>query len=330
MRLANLFCDHMVLQAEKPVRFFGFGKGKIEVRINNKEYVGNMTTETWVFEIEAQDYGEPFKLIIRLNDDQFEFRNCVFGDVFLYAGQSNVQFSLESETPREPIVPNDRIRYYVSDRIENPDGLKSADGWRVCGDETFYQWSAIAYHTSESYLQEKGGYIGAIGCFQGASGIRSWLPKSVLDKSVYLPMEKMHGDYRTEPYAFRNRDSALYEHTFLPLAPFSFKGIIWYQGESDTTIEESKIYKEFLKRLIQTWRKDLDDEEMPFVIVQICDYVYRDDEGWKGIQKAQEEFAQENKGVFLVTSSDVCERDNIHPSNKRALSEKIKDVITKW
>ena len=109
-------------------------------------------------------------------------------------------------------------------------------------------------------------------------------------------MEKMHGDYRTEPYAFRNRDSALYEHTFLPLVPFSFKGIIWYQGESDTTIEESKIYKEFLKRLIQTWRKDLDDEEMPFVIVQICDYVYRDDEGWKGIQKAQEEFAQENKG----------------------------------
>ena len=86
MKLANLFCDHMVLQVEKPVRFFGFGKGKIEVCINEKKYVGDMTTETWVFEIEAQGYGEPFNLIIRLNDDSYEFRNCVFGNVFLFAG----------------------------------------------------------------------------------------------------------------------------------------------------------------------------------------------------------------------------------------------------
>ena len=46
MRLANLFCDHMVLQAEKPVRFFGFGKGKIEVCINSKKYVGNSIHQT--------------------------------------------------------------------------------------------------------------------------------------------------------------------------------------------------------------------------------------------------------------------------------------------
>lgn len=330
MRLANIFSNNMVLQAEKPVRFFGFGKGKIEVSFHDKKYVGNMTTEKWSFEIEAQPYGEPFEMTIRLNDDPYEYRNCVFGDVYLYAGQSNMQFSLESETPKETIVPNDRIRYCVSDRILHQDELKSADGWRVCGDETTRQWSAIAYHTSESYSREKGRYVGAVGCFQGGSGIRSWLPKRVLDESVYLPPEKLHWDYRTEPYSLWNDDSVLYEHTFLPLVPFSFKGVIWYQGESDTTVEESEIYEEFLKRLTWTWRGDLGDEELPFLIVQICDFVCRDDEGWKGIQRAQEAFARKNEGICFVTSADVCENGNIHPSDKRALSEKIKDVITKW
>ena len=38
MKLANIFCDNMVFQAEKPIRFFGEGSGEVEITLKNNTY----------------------------------------------------------------------------------------------------------------------------------------------------------------------------------------------------------------------------------------------------------------------------------------------------
>lgn len=144
-----------------------------------------------------------------------------------------------------------------------------------------------------------------------------------------LPIEKLHADYSAPQYSLWNKDGALYEKTFLPIVPFTFKSVIWYQGESDTTIDEGKIYKELLKRMILCWRKDLRDEKLPFVIVEICDYDDRNDDGWRIIQQKQRECAKETDGTIYVQSSDVCNHENIHPARKICLANRIAEELLK-
>ncbi|MBO4262404.1 MAG: hypothetical protein J5903_01315, partial [Clostridia bacterium] len=312
MKLAEIFTDNMVLQANKPIRIFGTGAGKVEINFDGEIYSETFEGEKWVTELPSRDYGGKYTLGIKLNDKKITLKNVTFGDVFLFAGQSNVQFTIAEENPREKSFTRKDVRYYVQDRLEKHDGLHSADGWRISGDGTTDKWSALGYHFAVGYNEKKKVSTGVVGCFQGASVIRSWLPKELLDDEVYLPPDKMHGDYTAEVWSAWNGDSKLFGHTFLPVAPFAFKGVLWYQGESDTTVWEGKIYKKFLSRLVKGWRNALRDEELPFLIVGICDLDYRDDEGWHSIQRAQKEFAEESENVGFISSSDVCAHFDIH------------------
>lgn len=330
MDLAKIFGSGIVLQAGKPIRFFGTGKGNIKIIFDGKVCERTVTDENWVIELPScRGYGESCDISFDLNGKKKILYNVIFGDVFLCAGQSNMQFTLAEEAPQSDVVENPMIRYFVSDRIEKHCGQKSDDGWQKCTKNSALRWSAIGYHFAQAYFREKNVPIGVVGCFQGASGIRSWVSKTCLTKEILLPIEKLHGDYSAPQYSLWNKDGALYEKTFLPILPFTFKSVIWYQGESDTTIDEGKIYKELLKRMILCWRKDLRDEKLPFVIVEICDYDDRNDDGWRIIQQKQRECAKETDGTIYVQSSDVCNHENIHPARKICLANRIAEELLK-
>ena len=62
---------------------------------------------------------------------------------------------------------------------------------------------------------------------------------------------------------------------------------------------------------------------LPFLVVQIADYVDRDGEAWRTIQNAQLKAAEVIPFVKTVISRDVCESDDIHPPTKHILAERI-------
>ncbi|MBQ7370232.1 MAG: hypothetical protein IJW58_04570 [Clostridia bacterium] len=323
MQLANIFCDNMVFQAEKPIRFFGEGRGTVEITLKNNTYKESFFGDTWEMELPPQPYGGVFEILVRLQEERIVLKNVAFGDVFLCAGQSNMQFSIGEETGATEESDDGNIRYIVSSGMQKA----RSSGWMICKEGEVSSWSALGLHIAQYYRKKKDVYVGIIGCFQGASVIRSWLPNRALDQDVYLPMEERHADNWHEEYGLWNGDSFLYEKKFLPIIPYSMKGIIWYQGESDTTISEGKIYTELLTRLITSWREDLKDLELPFVVIEICDFDGRNDEGWKVIQDCQQKIVDCCKNVKTVTSKDVCESANIHPANKEKLAEKVSAVL---
>ena len=327
MKLADIFSDNMVFQAGKPVRFFGTGKGEIAVTLGGETHRKEIPDENWVFELPARPYCDSCNILIRTGEEEIQLRNVAFGDVFLCAGQSNMQFEAREEKGASAAEDDDGIRYFVTDRIEEYSGVKSADGWKLCKKGEVGNWSALGLHIAQKYRKERGVPVGIVGCFQGASAIRSWLPESALDESVFVPLKERHADSRDPVFSVWNGDCDLYRRTFLPIVPFSFQGAVWYQGESDTAAAESKVYTELLARLISSWRHDLRDDELPFVVVEICDYDLRDDRDWHAIQRCQQQAANRVKGVTVVTSKDVCEHGNIHPSNKEKLAEKIVRVL---
>ena len=327
MELAKLFCDNMVFQAEKPVRVWGTGKGKACITLFGQAYEKTFDGKDWLMELPAQPYGGPYELSISLNGEERVLKNIAFGDVFLCSGQSNMQFTIQSEMGAKAVETDEKIRYFCCDRLEKHDGLTSADGWNVCLKNKVQNWSALGTHIAEGHRRRKDVFVGVIGCFQGASAIRAWLPERRLEQAVYVPLEDRHADYTHELYSLWNSDSALYRAMFSTLVPFAFKAGIWYQGESDTTVAEGKVYTELLSRLITSWREDLKDEKLPFIVVEICDFLPRDDEGWHCIQAAQRQIVDTVNNVRCVTSKDVCEHTDIHPCNKEKLAEKIVAAI---
>ncbi len=281
----------------------------------------------WEIELEAMEYGGPYTLELLLDGTPYTLHDVMIGEVLLCAGQSNMQFMVKEENIENPVyAENSMVRAFVVDRPEENEGLKTCDGWVPATENTIPRWSAIGYHMGE-YLQKKRGIaIGIIGCYQGASVIQSWMPERLFTSpKLCVPKEELFMDH-TNQFSAWNGFGTLYHGMFEKFLPFSVGHVVWYQGESNTSLAEGQIYDELLTTLIHTWREDLRWEMLPFILVQICDFDERKDEGWKLVQSAQEKTAKQVPYTIMVESRDVCEHAHIHPEDKRQLSQKIAEA----
>jgi sialate O-acetylesterase len=142
-----------------------------------------------------------------------------------------------------------------------------------------------------------------------------------------MPDGELHWDHHNPLYSKWNGISTLYNYAFSQTLPLSYKAVIWYQGESNTSESESCFYDKMLEKMIALWRADLRDEMLPFVIIQIADYDSRNDEPWKKVQHAQEEVADRIPLCYFVKCADICESDNIHPPTKHLLAKRIAELF---
>lgn len=245
------------------------------------------------------------------------------------AGQSNMQFKIsESSTPWECCEDVPLLRLYSTERLEKTDRFTPADGWVTAKKEEAVDWSAIGYLTGRELSRRKNVAVGIIVCYQGASVIESWIPKGILDANgICLPPEALHGDHAYPDFALWNREGVLYEYALSQLFPFSLSGAVWYQGESDTSETEGRVYAKELTLLIETLRKDFRREDLPVAVIQLADFLPRTDEGWRLVQEAQAEVGRTVPGVVTVPCADICEKDNIHPPTKLRLAIRLADAL---
>lgn len=118
----------------------------------------------------------------------------------------------------------------------------------------------------------------------------------------------------------------LYEHMLKTIAPFTVRGVLWYQGESDDVPGRQELYAAMLTGLIADWRTLLKDETLPFLVVQLpgweswLDLVNID---YAQIRRCQQEVSETVDHVFLCSISDVGERYDIHPKDKKTVGERL-------
>lgn len=323
--LNAIFTSNMVFPAGKRFRVFGDEAAPIKVTLADKKAAIKNENGKWVAEFEPMDYGGGYELRVEYPDSTTTLENVFVGEVYLFAGQSNMQFKMWESTTKEG-EDNDKIRIFYPDRIEKTDKFTPKDGWLVCTKEMTPEISAIAYHTATE-LTKKGIAVGIVNCYQGASVIESWSPKGAFDKISDLTLEQKHGDHGDPEYAAWQGEGTLYEYAFLQIAPFAFSGVVWYQGESDTSAVEGEVYLKELAEMIKIWRHDLRDGELPFVVVQLADFTWGDPIGWKLVQEAQLKAQKEIPFVKTVISRDICESDCIHPPTKDKLAKRIAKAL---
>lgn len=318
--LNPIFTNGMIMQANKPVRIFGSGEGAVDV-----DFLGQSKSITsngeWLIEFDAQSYGGPYTMTVSLNGKKTEINDIYFGDVYLLGGQSNMQFKMwERREPTDVYEGNENVRLYTVDRMEEntEERFGMADGWVTLTKENAKDFSAIGYYVSQELAKDR--KIGLIACYQGASVIQSWLKKEVALRPE-LQVENKFADH--EWFPIWNDDGILYDYMLTKIIPYSMASVLWYQGESNASIDEARIYLRFLDALTSSWREDFMDDALEFIVIQLADYIERDTEGWHLVQEAQLKAQDELKNVKTVICRDVCENDDIHPRSKKELSLRI-------
>ena len=125
--------------------------------------------------------------------------------------------------------------------------------------------------------------------------------------------------------------TALYNGMIAPLIPFGLKGILWYQGESNTG--KPNDYGDLLKALAANWRAKFQQEELPFLYAQLPGFGDRQflpvESNWAQLRESQRKAESEIPNSRMVVAIDLGEWNDIHPLRKKPLGERFADAVTK-
>lgn len=142
---------------------------------------------------------------------------------------------------------------------------------------------------------------------------------------------KVYKDLEEEKYLaeqlrnLRQTGSQLYNGMIYPIKDYKISGVVWYQGESNAGNPHE--YKALLKSLINNWRSIWKQEELPFCIVQLPNFMEKraepSESSWARIREAQFETALEVPYTSLAVTYDVGEWNDIHPLNKKDMAKRL-------
>ena len=135
---------------------------------------------------------------------------------------------------------------------------------------------------------------------------------------IGVPLDKMDTMPREIDPNDPNRVNVLYNGMIAPLLPFSIKGALWYQGESNAS--RAQQYERLLPTLIGDWRGQF-NAPMPFYIVQLAGFMAPDEapqnDDWPRLRAAQMQTAQTIPDTGIVITTDIGDERDIHPKNKQ-------------
>ena len=116
----------------------------------------------------------------------------------------------------------------------------------------------------------------------------------------------------------------LYNAMIAPLQNYGIRGVLWYQGESN--VDRRNEYAALLTVLIADWRSTVDNPELPFYIIELADFLSKDDisgrQAWAEMRKEQAKVAETNRNTRLIRNSDLGEWNDIHPLDKKTLGQR--------
>lgn len=120
----------------------------------------------------------------------------------------------------------------------------------------------------------------------------------------------------------------LYNGMIHPLAPFAIRGVIWYQGESNT--DRAAQYATTFPRLIEDWRRRWSQPQLPFYFCQLSGFQPKSanpgESTWAELREAQHRTALTVPATGQAVIFDLGDTADIHPRRKREVGERLARV----
>lgn len=347
LRLASLFADNMVLQQQTDAAVWGTSEPLKEVSVegswNKDTCKTNADSEgNWKTTIKTPKAGGPFTLTVKSGNETMELNNVLSGEVWICSGQSNMQWKMNGYGPSHfgvdiATVNAPHIRYCMVDQIlalESQDeiGVK----WSVCSPDTVSKYSAVAYFFGSKLHQELDVPIGLISSNWGGSGVQAWTSEDVLTETFpeFIPQLKKYPsliketgvvypfDRTKRPKGINQRNPAvLFNSMIHPLIPFAFRGVIWYQGESN--VSDPVQYRTLFPAMIEDWRDQWGIGGFPFYFVQIAPFNYKREPISSAFLREAQRMALSLPNTGMAVTMDIGDPGNIHPRQKKPVGDRL-------
>lgn len=124
---------------------------------------------------------------------------------------------------------------------------------------------------------------------------------------------------------FQYKAAGLYQGMLYPIRKWQLKGCFFYQGESNTGRPET--YTEELAAMLADWRTLWNIEQLPFIYVQLAGYADGEEHttgtGWAKLREAQRQLQAEAANVKMVQAYDLGEYNDLHPTDKKSVGQRI-------
>ena len=119
----------------------------------------------------------------------------------------------------------------------------------------------------------------------------------------------------------------LWESMIRRVSPYALNGVLWYQGEANSSRGEAERYGGLFRRMAESWRKAWMDPALPFLTCQLAGFdttIYWNDRAdWPMLRARQQACADQLRGVSMAVLIDIGMEKNIHPLYKEPVAERL-------
>ena len=189
VKMPKIFNNHMVLQRNRPITLWGWGTPLELISIQFGTKINQVKVDEngeWILDLPPMSAGGPFILIVKGSENQLIFENILIGDLWICAGQSNMEWTNYQfdyhETDTNFLNADIRLFKASIDTDYLPkDDLKGGI-WQLLDEESMRNFSALSYYFGKKLIREIGVPIGLINISLGSSSIEAWMSNDALLK----------------------------------------------------------------------------------------------------------------------------------------------------
>lgn len=357
LQLPSVFTDGMVMQRGESVAFYGKANAgeRVEIKFNNisKHEIADANGD-WKIYFPTPPVGGPYEATIVCQETKIRLKDILIGDVWLCSGQSNMAFQLkQSEGAAEAIrdaAKHPRLRLFNykpiaetyavewdSITMDKVNKLQYFSGnWQTSDTISAAEFSAIAFHFGKKINADLNIPIGLMQVAVGGTPMESWVDRYCMEHDeqlVDLLLNWRNSDFIQQfcrdraDLNLKRASKATQRHPYEPcynfeagiaaLKGFPIKGVLWYQGESNT--HNPELYQTIFKTMVNSWRKQW-GFDFPFYFVQLSSI---DRPSWPYFRDVQRKLQKEIPNTYMAVSSDLGDSLDVHPKRKKEIGERL-------
>jgi len=340
VRLSHLIGDNMVLQQQSEASLWGWDKPGKEVKVSvswskDKYSVKTGSDGKWLIKVKTPAASMEAQSITFDDGDKTTLHDILIGEVWVCAGQSNMEMPVRGfdncpvdNYNKEVLDGNNHpgVRSIKIPSVMSMTPLDDADAaWRKCTMATMGDFSATGYFFARVVSDALGIPVGLIEANKGGTRVESWMTAENLKKYTDDPLDSME---IVKKYSWDYHRPLLWGNgTFNPILNYTVKGILFYQGCSNVGNPGNQ-YSENLARLVEQWRQQFGQGDIPFYFVEIAPYYYDNEEADWGarLREQQQRASQIIPNAQIVGTNDCVypyEKQQIHPAQKQKVGERL-------
>lgn len=338
IKLPAIVSSNMVLQRNTTIKLWGWADAKEKITIKTSWINQEMSVEadnngTWYIEVKTNNSKEPQTIKIKSNASDITLENILFGEVWLCSGQSNMQQPIKGYDGQPTFGSvmaiaksnNPKLRLFTVDRVGSKtpsDDVEKYTAWQQASPESVADFSAVAYFFGQQLQEILDVPVGLIHTSWGGSTIEAWMSSDAIKQYQTVNLDEVDITKQTNQIP-----TALFNSMINPLIPYTIKGVLWYQGESNRN--EPEKYKEFFPAMVKDWKNRWEIGDFPFYYVQIAPYMYGNNKAFQTVDNSA--FMREaqlqcldlipNSGIAITM--DVGDDYSIHPPKKKEVADRL-------